>query len=249
MARTSKIARLPFETREQLNRRLRNGEKGPKLLQWLNGLPETQAVMAKEFAAQPINPTNLSQWRTGGFEAWLNEQEALGTVHEVMDQAGQLAQVTHDALSDRLAVLVTARYALAARKLGQEQADWQPLRELCHDLAVLRRGDHGAGWLHSKRSAWPMSARNATRTSTSSSSNGRATPKSARPSAGATSLAKTAWPCSNSKCSATSTNCSRRPTPATPNRLPLRLRPPERRLQPAARAPASHSRPALRSAA
>jgi len=32
--------------------------------------------------------------------------------------------------------------------LGQEQADWQPLRELCHDLAVLRRGDHGAGWLH-----------------------------------------------------------------------------------------------------
>jgi len=148
MARTGKIARLPFETREQLNRRLRNGEKGPKLLQWLNGLPETQALMAKEFAAQPINPTNLSQWRTGGFEAWLNDQEALGTVHEVMDQAGQLAQVSHDALSDRLAVLVTARYALAARKLGQEQADWQPLRELCHDLAALRRGDHAAGWLH-----------------------------------------------------------------------------------------------------
>ncbi|SPE54609.1 hypothetical protein SBV1_190084 [Verrucomicrobia bacterium] len=72
----------------------------------------------------------------------------MGTVHEVMDQAGQLAQVSHDALSDRLAVLVTARYALAARKLGQEQADWQPLRELCHDLAALRRGDHAAGWLH-----------------------------------------------------------------------------------------------------
>ena len=39
MARTGKIARLPDDIREQLNRRLNDGEKGKKLVMWLNSLP------------------------------------------------------------------------------------------------------------------------------------------------------------------------------------------------------------------
>jgi hypothetical protein len=39
MARVGKIARLPLDTREELNRRLANGEVGGSLLWWLNGLP------------------------------------------------------------------------------------------------------------------------------------------------------------------------------------------------------------------
>jgi hypothetical protein len=39
MARVGKIARLPLEAREELNRRLVNDELGGSLLRWLNELP------------------------------------------------------------------------------------------------------------------------------------------------------------------------------------------------------------------
>ena len=38
--RNGKIARLPLEIREQLNRRLDDGEQGQPDLDWLNALPE-----------------------------------------------------------------------------------------------------------------------------------------------------------------------------------------------------------------
>ena len=39
MTRHGKIARLPLEVREELNRRLENGEPGDRLVEWLNGMP------------------------------------------------------------------------------------------------------------------------------------------------------------------------------------------------------------------
>jgi hypothetical protein len=38
MTRTGKIARLPRELRDELNRRLREGEPGIRLVEWLNSL-------------------------------------------------------------------------------------------------------------------------------------------------------------------------------------------------------------------
>jgi hypothetical protein len=57
-----KIGRLPKAIQEQVNRRLDNGEKGWPLVAWLNSLPEVSAVMAAEFAGQPIREQNLSRW-------------------------------------------------------------------------------------------------------------------------------------------------------------------------------------------
>ena len=48
MTRTGKIARLPNDLRDHLNRRLRDGEKGKTLLKWLNALPEVRALLAAE---------------------------------------------------------------------------------------------------------------------------------------------------------------------------------------------------------
>ena len=62
-ARSGKIARLRKAVREQLNRRLADGETGPDLVAWLNGLPEVQAVVAAEFVGCPVREQNLSQWR------------------------------------------------------------------------------------------------------------------------------------------------------------------------------------------
>jgi hypothetical protein len=48
MSRVGKIARLPEEIREQLNRRLADGEAGSVVLPWLEGLPGVQAEVCAE---------------------------------------------------------------------------------------------------------------------------------------------------------------------------------------------------------
>jgi hypothetical protein len=40
-----------------------DGETGPELVAWLNGLPEVQAVVAAEFVGCLVREQNLSQWR------------------------------------------------------------------------------------------------------------------------------------------------------------------------------------------
>ena len=72
--RNGKIARLPLAIREELNARLRNGDNGNKLIVWLNGLTEAQAVLASEFDGKPLCKQNLSRWRKGGFADWLRQQ-------------------------------------------------------------------------------------------------------------------------------------------------------------------------------
>jgi len=41
----SKIGRLPFAIRNELNERIRDGETGPDILAWLNGLKETRRIL------------------------------------------------------------------------------------------------------------------------------------------------------------------------------------------------------------
>jgi hypothetical protein len=60
MARDGEMARLPRRVREELNRQLRDGDDGRKLVVWLNSLPETQAVLAEGFGGVPISSHNLS---------------------------------------------------------------------------------------------------------------------------------------------------------------------------------------------
>ena len=63
-----KSGRLPKAIQEQVNRRLENSEKGRPMVAWLNSLPEVQAVLAAEFAGQPVNEKNLSKWRKYGYK-------------------------------------------------------------------------------------------------------------------------------------------------------------------------------------
>ena len=67
MTRNGKIARLPLAIRQQLNLRLQNGELAQDLLSWLNQLPEVQVILAAHFAAKPIDESNLSHWKQGGY--------------------------------------------------------------------------------------------------------------------------------------------------------------------------------------
>jgi hypothetical protein len=149
--RNGKIARLPKPVREELNRRLDNGERGLPLLQWLNFQPEVRALVAAEFDGWPLSKHNLSQWRRGGYAEWKRQQETRDLAQEMIQESGEFQPTGAPPLSDRMAVWVTARYLLSIRRLteqtGAEASDLPVLREFCRDLVALRRGDHCAARL------------------------------------------------------------------------------------------------------
>jgi len=100
MTRVGKIARLPREIRGQLNRRLRDGETGRKLVDWLNSLTEVQSLLAAEFDGRAISEQNLSEWKQGGYAEWLIQQEALAQVREMAADADELTEAADGILAD-----------------------------------------------------------------------------------------------------------------------------------------------------
>ena len=166
--RRGKIARLPKDIREQLNRRLADGESGARLVAWLNGLPEVSAVIAQEFAGQPIREQNLSEWRLGGYEDWVKQQEAREWVRHVSEEAAELAGESGNAsLTDRLSVLAAVQVGRWLRELASEwdgsEQHCQQLQALCQELAKLRRGDKEARWLHLAEERWQSESEKAKR--------------------------------------------------------------------------------------
>jgi hypothetical protein len=155
MTRKGKIARLPNLIREQINRRLQNGEEGKQIAEWLNALPEVIAVLAAEFDGQPINDVNLSNWKLGGYRDWETQQEALEAVRRFSGDATELSQAAGGQIADQLAVCLTARIAVALQRPpsdGDDPAEQlRRLRQLCGDLVALRKGDHNAQWLRIER--------------------------------------------------------------------------------------------------
>jgi hypothetical protein len=155
MTRKGKIARLPQALREQINRRLQNGEEGKQIAEGLNTLPEVIAILAAEFDGQPINEVNLSNWKLGGYRDWEAQQEALEAVLRIGGDAAELSQAAGGQIADQLAICLTARIAVALQRPhceGDEPAaQLRRLRELCADLVALRKGDHNAQWLRIER--------------------------------------------------------------------------------------------------
>jgi hypothetical protein len=143
-SRVGKIARLPLVIRQQLNQRLQNGEPGQALIQWLNGLPEVQAVLAAHFHGQPIVKQNLSAWKQGGYLDWEEEQSALEAVATVFEHSDGLQQVAKDGLIDRMTLVLTAKMAIEIKRLHSEKDGEKKSkiwRELIGSLVLLRRGN------------------------------------------------------------------------------------------------------------
>jgi hypothetical protein len=151
--RNGKIARLPLHIREQLNRRLRDGQQGKKLVAWLNSLPEVRAITKAEFDGRPVREQNLSEWKQGGYRDWLALQEAREVNARLDEELADCGEPGDKPLSETLARWLAVRYAVASRRLveteGPEQ--WRLLRELCGDVVELRRGDHSARRLELER--------------------------------------------------------------------------------------------------
>ena len=158
MTRLGKIARLPHEIREELNIRLRNSEVGKELVKWLNGLPETQAMLAAQFAGRPINEQNLSEWKQGGFEDWLRHQEDCAQARLLTEQARELEKEAGDIrLEDRLAVplaLMLARLMREAEESSDGPEKLRTLLNVARELGQLRRGSNDAERVRLERERW-----------------------------------------------------------------------------------------------
>jgi hypothetical protein len=158
MTRKGKIARLPLAIREELNRRLQEGEPGTHLVEWLNGLPKVQAVMTKEFEGQPIAENNLSAWKTGGYLGWEQDQATRDELDSFMEKAAGLQKTAKSGLTDRMANFLAVKMALELNRLdsvpdGAEKArSW---RELRLSLLALRRSELYAERLKIERDKHP----------------------------------------------------------------------------------------------
>src|SRR6185503_14024333 len=80
-ARNGKIARLPFAIRQAVNEML------------LDGLNYRQIVSQLAHLGYPgMRPQNLSEWRKGGYQDWLERQEELENLDQDRQAAIALAQ-------------------------------------------------------------------------------------------------------------------------------------------------------------
>jgi hypothetical protein len=109
MARLGKIARLPEVVREELNRRLRNGQLGPQILPWLNAHPEVIAVLQEFFGGQPINAQNLSDWRQGGYQEWEVKQDRTHRVKELAAFAAKLTAANGSTIAEGAAAIASGK--------------------------------------------------------------------------------------------------------------------------------------------
>ena len=145
-----KIARLPHAVREELNRRLQNGETGKVILPWLNALPAVQAVLAARFAAVPVNHQNLSNWRHSGYQDWLEQQRYGNLARDLAENAEEIAPDNGGpVIANSLSTVLMAELAVSVYKSQNEQSEsanpsekFNRLCGLLHTLCEVRREDH-----------------------------------------------------------------------------------------------------------
>lgn len=161
--RRGKIARLPRWVRDELNTRLADGETGPRLVEWLNGLPRVREALECGFGGRAITEQNLSEWRQGGYEDWLRELETCDQMRDLMEKSQALDEAAdgHE-LSDDLARVLTAELAQVVKEVITDTTDPKEklalLRQTLQELTPLRRSDHRAARLRRDQQLWEEEA-------------------------------------------------------------------------------------------
>ena len=154
-----KIGRLPKCTRDDLGRRIEDGEPGKELVKWLNGLPGVQRVLKEQFGGRAVTEQNLSEWKQGGHQEWLRQEETRSLVSRLTEQSDDLDEAADGMeISDRYASVLSVEFVALTKKLLEEKTDtkerWQCLREVFRELTQLRRDDHRAVRTVIKRERW-----------------------------------------------------------------------------------------------
>jgi hypothetical protein len=124
MTRNGKIAKLPKEVRERLNRRIESGEEGKELVKWLNSLPETQALLTSDFEGRAINAQNLCEWKKRGYRDWQMKQERTEVVRQMEEEAEDMGRTANpERVSCHFSMVLMSELAQALRDAKEQVSD------------------------------------------------------------------------------------------------------------------------------
>jgi hypothetical protein len=146
MARVGKIARLPLELREEVNRRLLNGESGQQILSWLNAQEPVQAALTAHFNGEPIGDQNLTNWRQGEYQSWLGRRDRIQTTRELAGFAAKLAEANGTSIAEGGAAIAAGKI-LELLEATTGQLNPEELGDLVGSLANLRGAEIAQGKL------------------------------------------------------------------------------------------------------
>lgn len=139
--RTGKIASLPARIREQVNIRLHDGQKSPKIIAWLHEIPEVLTILDDEWGEEPISAQNISEWRRGGYQDWLARRERVENIKVLSDYSFQLAKNAGTAISDAAAAVAGGQILEALEKINASEGAEEKIIGLSLAIAKLRDGD------------------------------------------------------------------------------------------------------------
>lgn len=134
----SKIGRLPFAIRNELNERIRDGVGGSEILAWLNGLPSTRKII-RELKSGDINAQNLTDWRSSGYRDWLEDQGQADRIRRLAEISQTLASAAGGNAAGVGCNIATAKIMDAL-----ESADEEQVADLAKALVQLRAGENAA---------------------------------------------------------------------------------------------------------
>ena len=134
----SKIGRLPFAIRNELNERIRDGVGGSEILAWLNGLPSTRKIV-RELKSGEINAQNLTDWRSSGYRDWLEDQSQADRIRRLAEISQTLASAAGGNAAGVCCNIATAKIMDAL-----ESADEEQVADLAKALVQLRAGENAA---------------------------------------------------------------------------------------------------------
>jgi hypothetical protein len=121
--RKGKIGSLPADVRRDLNARMFNGEKGPRLLSWLNGIPSVQAILQEQWKSEPVSSSNLSEWRAGGYQDYVAQHEMVEHTRELAQFAMSLAKAAGGDLAAGPAAIAAGKLLTAIESATTEEMD------------------------------------------------------------------------------------------------------------------------------
>ena len=139
----SKIGRLPFAVRNELNERIRDGAQGAELLDWLNGLKETKRILREmggpRSVAAVINAQNLTDWRSTGYKDWLEDQADADRIRRVAELSHTIATAAGGSAAGVACNIATAKIMDALQSADEDQ-----IADLSKALVALRSGENAA---------------------------------------------------------------------------------------------------------
>ncbi len=139
---TGKIARLPNDIREELNRRLLDGQPASDILPWLNGLAPVRKILDTKFKGASIKRQNLDYWRRTGYQFWLQQEQAFLALYRISRDARSVTQADCQALARGTATVVASRLFQLVQSSASEKYTLDDYRKITATVKPVLAGEH-----------------------------------------------------------------------------------------------------------